>query len=148
MTLRILVGVVACGLLPSLALAKAPLAGPLAEYVAAKDDSYGWVKRSEGSVLTCKYIELTLTSQTWRGIVWRHQLFLVKPARVNPEAKLATLYIAGGFWRPELAEQKTQINLRGEALALAAIAEAQQTPLSVLLHVPHQPIFDGKKEDQ
>src|SRR5262245_15767927 len=96
-------------LLPGLAAARAPLTGALAEYVAAKDDSYRWVKRTEGSVLTCKFIELTLTSQTWRGIVWKHQLFVVKPGRVNQEAKHATLFIAGGSWRDELGDAKTTI---------------------------------------
>ena len=145
---RLHAALVLLALLPAAALARAPLTGPLAEYVAAKDDSYRWVKRSEGSVLTCKYVELTLTSQTWRGIVWKHQLFLVKPGRVNPEAKHATLFIAGGSWRDELADPKTQIKLPGEALALAAVAEGLQTPVAILLHVPQQPIFDGKREDE
>ena len=48
-------------LLPTAAQARAPLTGPLADYVAAPDDSFHWVKRTEGSVLTCKYVELTLT---------------------------------------------------------------------------------------
>lgn len=133
---------------PALVLAREPATGPLATYVAAKDDSYQWVKRAEGSVLTCKYVELTLTSQTWRGIPWKHQLFVVRPARVNSAAKHATLYIAGGNWKEELADPKTQIKMPGEALALAAIAEGLQTPVAVLLHVPQQPIFGGKREDQ
>ncbi|HZN34886.1 MAG TPA: PhoPQ-activated protein PqaA family protein [Pirellulaceae bacterium] len=145
---RWLPGLLLLVLLPGMALARAPLTGALAEYVAAKDDSYRWVKRSEGSVLTCKYIELTLTSQTWRGIVWKHQLFVVKPGRVNPEAKHATLFIAGGSWRDELADPKTQIKLPGEALALAAVAEGLQTPVAILLHVPQQPLFGGKREDE
>jgi len=145
---RLLLALTFLAAIPLVALARAPLTGPLAEYVAAKDDSYGWVKRSEGSVLTCKYVELTLTSQTWRGIVWKHQLFLVKPGRVNEAAKHATLMIAGGSWRDELADPKTQIKLPAEAYALAAVAEAQQSPVAILLHVPQQPIFDGKREDQ
>lgn len=144
----LLCGLWLVGLLPALAAAREPLSGALAQYVAAKDDSYTWVKRAEGSLLTCKYVELTLTSQTWRGIVWKHQLFVVKPGRVNPAAKHATLYIAGGSWKPELADPKTQIKMPGEAYALAGIAEALQTPVAVLLHVPQQPIFDGKREDQ
>lgn len=128
--------------------ARAPLTGDLAEYVAAKDDSYRWVKRSEGSVLTCKYVELTLTSQTWRGIVWKHQLFLVKPAQVNPQAKHGLLMIAGGNWKDEYADPKTQIKLPGEAQLLALLAESLKMPVAILLHVPQQPIFDGKREDQ
>jgi PhoPQ-activated pathogenicity-related protein len=141
---------IAAGLLliPAALTAREPPAGPLAEYVAAKDDSYRWVKRSEGSVLTCKYVELTLTSQTWKGIVWKHQLFLVKPSQASPDAKHAVLMIAGGSWRDELADPKTRIKLPGEALVLAAVAERAKAPVAILLHVPQQPMFDGKKEDQ
>jgi PhoPQ-activated pathogenicity-related protein len=135
-------------LLPFTAAAREGLSGPLAEYVAAKDDSYQWVKRTEGSVATCKYMELTLTSQTWRGIVWKHQLFLLKPSQVNPESKHALLLIAGGSWKDELADPKTQIKLPGEAQLLALAAEQLKTPVAILLHVPQQPLFDGKKEDE
>ena len=80
------------------AFERLPLTGPLADYVAANDDSYTWFKRSEGSVLTCKYAELVLTSQTWRGIPWKHQLFILKPAQVDPAARHAVMMIAGGNW--------------------------------------------------
>jgi PhoPQ-activated pathogenicity-related protein len=129
-------------------LAREPLTGPLADYVAAKDDSCTWVKRSEGSVLSCKYVELTLTSQTWRGITWKHQLFLLKPSQINPQSKHAILLIGGGNWREELADPSTQLKLPGEAQLLAVTAEQVQTPVAILLHVPQQPIFDGKREDQ
>jgi PhoPQ-activated pathogenicity-related protein len=135
-------------LLPFTATAREGLSGPLAEYVAAKDDSYQWVKRSEGSVATCKYVELTLTSQTWRGIVWKHQLFLIKPSQVKPETKHALLMIAGGSWKDELADPKMQLKLPGEAQILALAAEQLKTPVAILLHVPQQPLFDGKREDE
>jgi PhoPQ-activated pathogenicity-related protein len=135
-------------LLPFPATAREGLSGPLAEYVGAKDDSYQWVKRAEGSVATCKYMELTLTSQTWRGIVWKHQLFLLKPSQVNPESKHALLLIAGGSWKDELADPKTQIKIPGEAQLLALAAEQLKTPVAILLHVPQQPLFGGKREDE
>ena len=135
-------------LVPALAPAREAATGPLADYIAARDDSYRWVKRTEGSVLTCKYVELTLTSQTWKGIAWKHQLFLVKPAQVDPTAKHALLLIGGGNWRDELADPKTQIKLPGEAQVLALVAEQMKMPVAILLHVPQQPIFDGKREDQ
>jgi PhoPQ-activated pathogenicity-related protein len=150
MNRRLLLGI-GClwfALAPLPALAREVAQGPLAEYVAAKDDSYGWVKRSEGSVLGCKYVELTLTSQTWRGITWKHQLFVIKPAEVNPQAKHAVLLIGGGNWREELADPATQIKLPGEAQLLAAASEQLKTPVAILLHVPQQPIFEGKREDE
>lgn len=134
-------------LLPALTLARAPLTGPLADYVAAADDSYGWVKRAEGTILGCNYVELTLTSQTWRGVTWKHQLFVLKPAQLNRESRHALLLVAGGNWRDELADPNTQIKLPGEAQLLAIAAEQMQTPVAILLHVPQQPIFDGKRED-
>ncbi|MCI0359007.1 MAG: PhoPQ-activated pathogenicity-related family protein, partial [Planctomycetaceae bacterium] len=134
--------------LTPLAAAREAATGPLAEYVAAKDDSYRWVKRSEGSVATCKYVELTLTSQTWKGTVWKHQLFLVRPSQVSADARHALLLIGGGSWREELADPKTQIKLPGEAQVLALVAEQMKMPVAILLHVPQQPLFDGKKEDE
>jgi PhoPQ-activated pathogenicity-related protein len=130
------------------ASAREPLAGPLGEYVAAHDDSYAWFKRSEGSVLTCQYKELILTSQTWRGIPWKHQLFLLRPAQVDPTARHGLLMIAGGNWSDKLADQATQLKLPGEAQILAVLAETLKMPVAILLHVPQQPIFDGKREDQ
>jgi PhoPQ-activated pathogenicity-related protein len=135
-------------LVPLVAAARESATGPLAEYVAANDDSYRWVKRAEGSVATCKYVELTLTSQTWRGIPWKHQLFLVKPSLVAANSKHALLMIAGGSWREELADPKTQLKLPGEAQVLALVAEQMKMPVAILLHVPQQPMFDGKKEDE
>src|SRR5438309_11550272 len=96
------------------ALARDPLTGPLADYVAAKDDSYEWVKRSEGSVLTCSYAELILTSQTWHGIPSKHQLFIIKPVQVDPAAKHAVMMIARGNWNAKTADPSTQLTLPGE----------------------------------
>jgi PhoPQ-activated pathogenicity-related protein len=134
--------------LASSAFARAPLTGPLADYIAAKDDSYQWTKRSEGAVLTCKYSELILTSQTWKGIPWKHQLFILKPAQIDPSAKHALLMIGGGNWNDKITDPATQLKIPGEALFLAAAAETMKTPVAILLHVPQQPIFDGKREDQ
>ena len=58
-------------------------AGPLKSYVAKPDDSYRWVKRREGKFAGADYAELTLTSQTWKGITWQHQLYVLKPAEAN-----------------------------------------------------------------
>lgn len=140
--------VVAVLLCSGLAQARAPLTGPLADYVSAPDPSYAWYRRSEGSVLTCRYLELILTSQTWRGIVWKHQLFVIRPPQVEENSKHAMLMIAGGNWREELADPKTPLNLPREAQLLALVAQQLRTPVAILLHVPQQPILSGRREDQ
>jgi PhoPQ-activated pathogenicity-related protein len=126
--------------------AREPAQGALADYVAAPDASYRWVKRNEGKVLACQYVELTLTSQTWRGIPWKHQLFVLKPASVKADCKQALLLIAGGNWKEELADPNVPLKIPGEAQLLAAAAELFQTPMAILLQVPHQPLFE-KRED-
>ena len=88
---------------------KAAVQGPLVDYVAKEDQSYKWSKRREGKLGTGDYVELTLTSQTWKNIVWKHQLFIYKPAEV-PDASQALLLIAGGRWNPELEQPPTDAN--------------------------------------
>ena len=128
--------------------AKEAVQGPLADYVGKPDDSYGWVKRREGKLLGASYAELTLTSQTWRGIPWKHQLFVIKPAIVD-DASQGLLLIGGGRWRPELAGPAPEGNadLPGEAQIVAALAATIKAPVAVLLHVPQQPLFGDMTED-
>ena len=128
-------------------VAAAPAATPLADYVTLKDDSYKWVKRSEGELAGTRYVEIILTSQTWKDIVWKHQLFILKPEKCNAASKHALLFITGGGWKDELAAPGAS-KLPREAPLFAEMANRLETPIAILLHVPQQPIFDGKKEDQ
>jgi PhoPQ-activated pathogenicity-related protein len=143
----------ACALLsaPAWAIAEeaAEPAGPLGAYVAKPDESFAWVKRREGALGAARFVELTLTSQTWRDIVWRHQLFVVRPAEVaNPSQ--AVLLIGGGRWNDRLAGpvDPARDGLPREAHVLAAAAATLKSPVAVLLHVPQQPILGGMVEDQ
>jgi PhoPQ-activated pathogenicity-related protein len=150
----ILLGVLSFWLAPADAVVAEEPPSPLAAYVAKPDDSYRWVKRREGMLGENAYVELTLTSQTWREIVWKHQLFILKPKQVrNPSQGL--LLIGGGSWRDELAAPvdpkaagAQPEPLPKEAALLATLAAEIGSPVAILLHVPQQPIFDGKKEDE
>ena len=132
-----------------LVAAETPPAGPLARYVAKPDGAYRWQVRRRGKLMRTEYVELTLTSQLWRGIHWKHQLFVIKPSTVTADGAHGMLCIAGGSWREEYARAPTtDESLPGEAALFANLAEALKTPVAVLLQVPHQPIFDGQFEDQ
>ena len=123
-------------------------AGPLRTYVERPDDSYGWVLRRSGELGEAKYAELTLTSQTWRDIVWKHQLFVIRPSKVDASGG-ALLLIGGGRWKPELEGPGGEdAELPREAQVLLSVAEMIQAPVAVLLHVPQQPLFDGMVEDE
>jgi PhoPQ-activated pathogenicity-related protein len=126
---------------------KAVATGPLADYVAKEDKSYQWTKRREGKLGDGDYVELTLTSQTWKDIVWKHQLFIYKPAKLA-NAKQALLWIDGGRWNDDLAKPATDDDPGSKARIVAAVGDQLQSPVAVLLHVPQQPIFDGLVEDE
>ena len=118
---------------------------PLADYVGKPDASYRWITKRTGRILAAEYAELILTSQTWRDIVWKHQVFVIKPYSMPKDVKHALLFISGGSWRDELETGEGQAPK--DAQMYVTLAELLKTPVVVLLHVPHQPIFDGKRED-
>jgi len=119
----------------------------LGKYVAQPDDSYRWIKRYEGKTNGATFVELTLTSQSWKGTVWKHQLFVIRPSEVADPAQ-AMLLIDGGAWKDELAKPvEGNYKLPAEAAILAAVAQRVKSPVAILKQVPQQPIFDGLTED-
>src|SRR5262245_44569001 len=79
--------------------AAAATSGLLA-YVARQDPSVGWRELASGRIDDAEYAEYVLTSQTWRGIEWKHQLFVLRPANMKPDERHALLFIHGGRWKP------------------------------------------------
>jgi PhoPQ-activated pathogenicity-related protein len=148
------VALLAC-LLASPSAAKTPTPLPdassaLEEYVQRPDASYAWQVRQRGKQGAGEYAELILTSQTWRDIVWRHQLFVYRPAKLK-DSKQALLLIDGGSWSDKLAEppqEATPAPLPDKVRLITMLADMMQTPIAVVRQVPQQPIFDGRKEDQ
>jgi PhoPQ-activated pathogenicity-related protein len=118
-------------------------------YVSKPDATYQWKKRRGGTLGQGSYVELILTSQTWRDIAWKHQLFIYRPSTVANGSQ-ALLLVAGGSWKPELEKEPGQpdAKLPGEAHIVAALAESLRAPVAVLLQVPEQPLFGGMVEDE
>lgn len=120
--------------------------GPLVDYLARADPSYRWVERRSGRVADTEYAELTLTSQTWRGTVWKHQLFIIVPPNARPDTHHALIYVTGGAWKAKY-ESDDYEDLPKSAPLFAHIAKIVGTPMVILRHVPQQPLFEGRKED-
>ena len=126
----------------------------LSNYLANGDDTYQWEIMNQGKVGETRYAELRLTSQTWKSLVWKHQLFVLIPSTAKSNQDHGLLFITGGGWNEELETRRPvksgedPPSLPGEARLFASMAEQFQTPIAVLMHVPFQPIFDGKYEDQ
>lgn len=118
----------------------------LANYVARPDASFAWREMSTGHVGSAEYVEYVLTSQTWRGFQWKHQLFVLRPAKMNKEVRHALLFIHGGRWKPEYEAERPQVALPREAAVFARLAETIGAPVGVLRQVPFAPLFDRKED--
>lgn len=108
-------------------------ATPLDDYVAAEDNTYGWEIVNTREVAGITAVEVNLTSQKWRDIVWKHRVYILKPAQLKtPE--FAVLYITGSSGMAEL-------------VAFGQVANKVGALCVILNDVPNQPLFGGLSED-
>lgn len=108
-------------------------ATPLDDYVAAEDNTYGWEIVNTREVAGITALEVNLTSQKWRDIVWKHRVYILKPAQLKtPE--FAVLYITGSSGMAEL-------------VAFGQVANKVGALCVILNDVPNQPLFGGLSED-
>jgi PhoPQ-activated pathogenicity-related protein len=144
--------VVVCAVLAcALALATAsgtstPASGALASYVARPDKSLEWHEVDSGTIGNVQYVEYLLTSQTWRGIEWKHQLFVLRPQNMARDEKHALLFVHGGRWKPEYEGERGRTQLPSEAMLFARLAESIGAPVGVLRQVPFAPMFDRTED--
>ena len=118
----------------------------LAQYVAKPDSSYSWREVDAGRVGDTDYVEAILTSQTWRDIPWKHQVFVFRPAQMDAGSRQALLFIDGGRWKPEY-ETAERGELPRHAQIFTRLAASIRAPVAVVRQVPFQPLWE-RKEDQ
>jgi len=106
----------------------------LGDYLSLPDEAAKWDIKSAGKIGTCDYWHLSMTSQTWQGFTWEHDLIIFRPADVPVEGQVLMLN-EGGSFRAD------------RAIYGATIANMVKAPVAILLGVPKQPLFDGKTED-
>jgi PhoPQ-activated pathogenicity-related protein len=121
-------------------------ADDLASYVAARDESFGWRELASGKLGDLEYLEYLLTSQTWRGVAWKHQLFILRPTNMQKDTRQGLLFINGGSWKPEYDGERKEADLPAQALLFAQLAKKIGAPVGVLRQVPFQPMFDLKED--
>ena len=137
--ISVLTAALLCAALPT----RAPASGELAQYVAQPDASYRWKIVQSGKLHSAEYVEVILTSQTWRGFEWKHQLFLLRPKQMDNSGQ-ALLYIDGGRWNDTYESGLT--DLPREAAVFARLAESIHAPVVVVRQVPFQPLFDRRED--
>lgn len=109
-------------------------ADALGDYVRKADPSFAWKQIEQRDTNGCTATRLELTSQTWRGAAWQHQLLVVRPPQVrNPD--IAFLFITGD------GDVAKMFNL------LKTLAERAGAVAAAINRVPNQPLYDGRKED-
>jgi PhoPQ-activated pathogenicity-related protein len=120
--------------------------GKLAEYIAKPDPSFTYREVASGNLAGAEFVEYLMTSQTWRGTPWKHQLFLLRPTKMKPDAKHALLFITGGRWKPEYDAARQEVEPPNEALLFVRLAETIGAPVAIVRQVPFQPMFDRKED--
>ena len=118
----------------------------LQAYVAEADASYAWRFKRRYRHRAADVVELTLESQTWQGQLWKHQLIVLKPHRVD-DTRHAVLVVGGGRWREEYDADAGDAPLPEDGELFIAIARLLRAPVVVVGQVPYQPLF-GLTEDR
>jgi PhoPQ-activated pathogenicity-related protein len=119
--------------LPSLAHAG------LDDYIKKPDAAFAWVQTSNHSTPAGTINTISLTSQVWQGITWKHGLRIYEPNEVTyPDTVL--LFVTGGD-----ADSKPKDDDHKQGFGLARLCG---TRVAVLPQVPNQPLLDGKSEDE
>jgi PhoPQ-activated pathogenicity-related protein len=122
----------ACGLFALLGPAGAR--ADLMEYVKKPEPHFAWkLKQKIDSPLGVVY-DIEMTSQTWEGIDWTHQLEVYQPKDVAPNSAML-LFNTGGKASPE------------SMLLGLSLAKQIGAPVAILFGIPNQPLLEGKKED-
>ncbi|MCH8274490.1 MAG: phenylacetic acid degradation protein [Armatimonadetes bacterium] len=109
--------------------------GPLDAYVGAQDGAFHWRHEQTAPSDGGARHRLSLTSQTWRGVTWKHSLELREPPEVEFKG-IALLIITGGRGA---TDPDDRIALR--------LARQTGVPVATLYDVPNQPLFGDRRED-
>lgn len=120
-------------LLPTPGRAETALPADLAAYVARPEPEARWQVAQEQVIGECNVVQIHLTSQVWQGIPWEHDLVVFIPKGAS--TKSVVLLNEGGKADPK------------NAVFGSLIASKVKAPVAILLGVPRQPLFDGKRED-
>lgn len=107
--------------------------GDLATYLGRAESEFEWKVEETRNLGLAKVWHLKLTSQVWQGITWTHDLLVVKPTGV-PSSKMLLINEGG-----KASNEK--------AMYAALLAGKIKAPVALLLGIPNQPLFDGKRED-
>jgi PhoPQ-activated pathogenicity-related protein len=117
-----------------LAASSRAFADPLHDYVARPDPLFACHEVSDSTAGPNRVLRYTLTSQGWHKTAWKHDLVVVVPQAAHTDTPVFLHITGSGDGTRELP-------------FLSALALSAGVPAAVITHVPNQPLFDGRKED-
>lgn len=117
----------------------------LRDYLNNGDQTYEWQITDSIAIEGATIYEVLLTSQQWREHVWKHQLNVTVPHRIQYDGAL--LFVSSGSIRDGVPNRRDPLENR-EAIALANMAVANQAITAVLYQTPNQPLYGGRTEDE
>ena len=106
----------------------------LAGYVKKTEPKYAWKLNGKDEGSNGTVYNLSLVSQEWQGITWKHDLQVFVPKKVHPGARMF-LYNSGGKPSPF------------SSLFGWDLAKQIQAPVVFLWAIPNQPLLGGLRED-
>ena len=112
-------------------------------YINNGDTFYNYEVKDSSKIGTTTAYQLLLTSQKWRGIVWRHQLTVMVPNNLQHNGAL--VIIAGGANTNEQPNWSSNDRMWPVAAQMAA---ANQSVVAILKQTPNQPLMGNLKEDE
>lgn len=115
----------------------------LKSYLSNGDSNYMWELKDSANIGSAKAYQVLLTSQKWRGIMWRHQLTIIIPSSIQYDGAL--LFITGGSNKDEQPNWSKEDKLWP---ILNAMASKNKAVVALIKQVPNQPLYDGKTEDE
>lgn len=116
----------------------------LYDYLHNGDRTFDWKVNNQIKVDGVTIYQLIFTSQQWRGITWKHELFINVPDKLSFHDAL--LFVTGGG----VSEGEPRLHKMDDELvaALAQIAKKNQAITSVIYQVPNQPLYGDRTEDE
>ncbi len=118
----------------------------LKRYLQNGDESYSWTVVDSTQEADIRAYRLQLTSQTWRGIPWNHELVVLIPQKVRHCEAL--LHLTGGSEDEQTGALKPHDWADGTIRTMGQIAHNCKAVCAILWQVPRQPLFGGLKEDE
>ncbi len=116
----------------------APVVSPLHDYLAIRDNVFGWKLVETLDNPLGKIYDIELTSQAWMDMTWKHVMMVYEPKQVTHKDHVL-LFITGGGHLNKPNEGDRVMGLMMAQLCGARVAMLHQ--------VPNQPLLGGRSED-